>query len=80
MTAPLSRLSEDEALFRDAVAAFAEDEVRPRVQVMERDAKIDRALIDKCFELGLMGIEVDEAYGGERAGRAFHQTHAKPSK
>jgi alkylation response protein AidB-like acyl-CoA dehydrogenase len=64
MTAPLTRLSEDEALFRDAVAAFAEDEVRPRVQAMERDAKIDRALIDKCFELGLMGIEVEEAYGG----------------
>jgi alkylation response protein AidB-like acyl-CoA dehydrogenase len=64
MTAPLSRLSEDEALFRDAVAAFAEDEVRPRVQAMERDAKIDRALIDKCFEIGLMGIEVEEAYGG----------------
>jgi alkylation response protein AidB-like acyl-CoA dehydrogenase len=64
MTAPLSRLSEDEALFRDAVAAFAEDEVRPRVQAMERESKIDRTLIDKCFELGLMGIEVDEAYGG----------------
>jgi len=64
MTAPLTRLSEDEALFRDAVAAFAEEEVRPRVQAMERDAKIDRALIDKCFELGLMGIEVAEGYGG----------------
>jgi alkylation response protein AidB-like acyl-CoA dehydrogenase len=64
MTAPLTRLSEDEALFRDAVAAFADDEVRPRVQAMERDAKMDRALIDKCFELGLMGIEVEETYGG----------------
>ena len=64
MSVPLTRLSEDEILFRDAVAAFAEDEVRPRVQEMERNSKLDRALIDKCFDLGLMGIEVGEDHGG----------------
>ena len=62
--APLTILSDDEAAFRDAVAGFANDEVRPRVQQMEREGKIDRALIDKFFEMGLMGIEVAEAYGG----------------
>ena len=62
--APLTTLSEDEVMFRDAVAGFAEDEVRPRVQAMERAAKIDPALIAKFFEMGLMGIEVDEQYGG----------------
>ena len=51
-------------MFRDAVAAFAEEEVRPRVMDMERAAKIDPALIPKFFELGLMGIEVSEDYGG----------------
>ncbi|MEW5915465.1 MAG: acyl-CoA dehydrogenase family protein [Gemmatimonadota bacterium] len=61
---PLTCLSQDEALFRDAVAAFANDEVRPRVGDMERNAKMDHALIDKAFELGLMGIEVPEEYGG----------------
>jgi alkylation response protein AidB-like acyl-CoA dehydrogenase len=61
---PLTVLSEDETLFRDAVAEFAEAEVRPRVQAMERAAKLDPELIGKYFELGLMGIEVPEEYGG----------------
>src|SRR5438045_3409358 len=61
---PLTVLSEDETMFRDAVAAFAEEEVRPRVQAMEEAAKIDPQLIPKYFELGLMGIEVPEQYGG----------------
>jgi alkylation response protein AidB-like acyl-CoA dehydrogenase len=64
MPSPLTLLSEEETLFRDAVTAFAEDEVRPRVAEMERNAKIDRSLIDKAFEMGLMGIEADEAWGG----------------
>ena len=60
----LTNLSEEESAFRDAVAAFAEQEVRPRVQEMERAARIDPALIPALFELGLMGIEVPETYGG----------------
>jgi len=60
----LTLLSEEETMFRDAVAAFAEEEVRPRVMAMERAAKMDPALIPKFFELGLMGIEVPEEYGG----------------
>ena len=51
-------------MFRDAVAGFANEEVRPRVQQMERDGKIDPALITKFFEMGLMGIEVADEYGG----------------
>jgi alkylation response protein AidB-like acyl-CoA dehydrogenase len=62
--APLTTLSEEETLFRNAVAGFAESEVRPRVDAMERAGKIDPALIPKCFELGIMGIEVPEQYGG----------------
>jgi alkylation response protein AidB-like acyl-CoA dehydrogenase len=61
---PLTILSDDEALFRDAVAGFANEEVRPRVQQMERDGKIDPVLIAKFFEMGLMGIEVDDEHGG----------------
>ena len=61
---PLTVLSDDEAMFRDAVAAFAEAEVRPRVQPMERDGKLDPALIRAAFDMGLMGIEVPEQYGG----------------
>jgi alkylation response protein AidB-like acyl-CoA dehydrogenase len=61
---PLSALSEEESAFRDAVAEFAEEEVRPRVQAMERAAHIDPTLIPALFDLGLMGIEVPEKYGG----------------
>jgi len=60
----LTTFSEEEDAFRDAVASFAEEEVRPRVTDMERAAKIDPALVPKYFELGLMGIEVPERYGG----------------
>lgn len=61
---PLTTLSDDEIMFRDAVAAFAAEEVAPRVKAMERAGKFDPALIPNYFELGLMGIEVDERYGG----------------
>ena len=67
--APLTVLSEDEQMFRDAVRQFAEDEVRPRVHAMDEAQKIDPALITQCFELGLMGIEVPEELGG--AGSSF---------
>jgi alkylation response protein AidB-like acyl-CoA dehydrogenase len=65
MTRPaLTMLSEEEEMFRDAVNRFAEDEVKPRVMEMERASKIAPDLIPKYFELGLMGIEVPEEYGG----------------
>src|SRR5215212_2309643 len=60
----LTILTEEEEMFRDAVAAFADEEVRPRVMDMENAAKIDTDLLPKYFELGLMGIEVPEEYGG----------------
>ncbi|HEV7704559.1 MAG TPA: acyl-CoA dehydrogenase [Gemmatimonadaceae bacterium] len=60
----LTSLSEEESAFRDAVAEFAEQEVRPRVGEMERAARIDPTLVPALFELGLMGIEVAEKYGG----------------
>jgi alkylation response protein AidB-like acyl-CoA dehydrogenase len=63
-TPPLTRLSEEEELFRDTVRGFAEREVRPRVAAMERAAAVEPALLSKCFELGLMGIETPEALGG----------------
>ena len=61
---PLTQLSDDEEQFRDAVAAFAAEEVKPRVAKMERAGKLDPELITQYFGLGLMGIEVPEQYGG----------------
>ncbi|MDQ8160993.1 MAG: acyl-CoA dehydrogenase [Gemmatimonadota bacterium] len=61
---PLTMLSEEEALFRAAVADLAESEVRPRVRAMEEAGKIDPALTAKFVELGLMGIELPDEFGG----------------
>src|SRR5207245_759892 len=64
MTPPLTKLTEEEELFRDTVRDFAEREVRPRVAAMERASAVDAALLAKCFELGLMGIDIPESHGG----------------
>jgi alkylation response protein AidB-like acyl-CoA dehydrogenase len=65
---PLTVLSEEEQMFRDAVADFADSEVRPRVGAMERAGAIDPTLVPKLFELGLMGIEIPEEHGGAGGG------------
>ncbi|HVI70628.1 MAG TPA: acyl-CoA dehydrogenase family protein, partial [Pyrinomonadaceae bacterium] len=64
---PLTTLSEDETMFRASVREFAEGELRPRVEHMDEVAKLDPAIIKQCFELGLMGIETPEEYGGAGA-------------
>ena len=63
-TLPLTKLSEEEELFRDTVRGFAERQVRPRVASMERASTVDPDLLQQCFELGLMGIEIPESLGG----------------
>ena len=65
----LTRLAEDEVIFRDSVFEFADREIRPLVREMDEHAKIPRTLIDQLFELGIMGIEIPESYGG--AGASF---------
>ena len=60
----LTILSEEETMFRDAVREFAQTEVRPHVHQMDEAAQFRLDLIPKFFELGLMGIEVPEEYGG----------------
>lgn len=65
--APLTQLSEDEAMFRDAVREFADEQVRPLVHTMDEAQKMDPELIRQIFEMGLMGIEVPESFGGTDA-------------
>ena len=72
MSMPLTCLSDDETMFRDAVREFAAAEVRPLVDEMERAAQFDRSLIPKFAELGLMAIDVPEEFGG--AGGSFFMT------
>ncbi len=68
--APLTQLSEEETLFRDTVRQFAEDEVAPLVRRMDEDQQLDAAVLRRLFELGLMGIEIPEEFGGS-AGSFF---------
>jgi alkylation response protein AidB-like acyl-CoA dehydrogenase len=66
---PLTRLTEDEALFRDSVLEFAAREVQPLVRQMDQHATMPRTLIDRLFDLGVMGVEVPAEFGG--AGASF---------
>ena len=68
--APLTALTEDEVLFRDNVRQFAEERVRPLAKEMDEKGVFERELIHQFFQLGLMGIEVPEQYGGG-GGRFF---------
>ncbi|PYV27569.1 MAG: acyl-CoA dehydrogenase [Acidobacteria bacterium] len=61
---PLTALSDEERLFQAAAREFAEKEIGPHVDDMDREGVFRRELIDKFFEQGFMGIEVPEAYGG----------------
>src|ERR1700758_2153306 len=67
--APLTALSEEEQMFQQSVRDFAIERIRPLVHQMDHDAKMAPSLISSFFELGIMGIEVPEQYGG--AGSTF---------
>lgn len=68
---PLTSLSDDEILFRENVRQFAEEKVRPLAREMDEKGVFDRSLVEQFFQLGLMGIEVPEEYGG--AGGKFFE-------
>jgi butyryl-CoA dehydrogenase/short/branched chain acyl-CoA dehydrogenase len=65
----LTQLCDDEQIFRDTVRRFAAEQINPLVRSMDESQQMDPALIKKLFELGLMGIEIPEEYGG--AGGTF---------
>jgi short/branched chain acyl-CoA dehydrogenase len=61
---PLTALSEEERMFQAAAREFAEKEVGPLVEEMDREGVFNHDLLNKFFAQGFMGIEVPEAYGG----------------
>jgi butyryl-CoA dehydrogenase/short/branched chain acyl-CoA dehydrogenase len=61
---PLTSLTDDEVLFRDNVRQFADEKVRPLAKEMDEKAVFDHGLVEQFFQLGLMGIEIPEQYGG----------------
>jgi len=66
---PLTQLSEEETLFRDSVLDFAKKRVGPLVSEMDEKGALDASILPPLFELGLMGIEIPDEYGG--AGSTF---------
>src|SRR5213080_1297292 len=64
MNVPLTVLSEDEQLFRDSCRSFAEERIRPLVRKMDEEAKLDDSAIPDLFQLGLMGLQIPEEFGG----------------
>jgi short/branched chain acyl-CoA dehydrogenase len=67
--APLTVLSEEEQMFQQSVRDFAIEKIRPLVPQMDRDAAMSKDLIAAFFDLGIMGIEVPDRWGG--AGSTF---------
>jgi len=63
-SSPLTHLSEEETLFCDTVRKFAQDEIALLVRRMDEEQHLDAALLRKLFEIGLMGIEIPEEFGG----------------
>lgn len=68
---PLTQLTEEESMFRDSVRRFAREQIGPHVRSMDDAGVFRKDLLKKFFELGLMGIEVPEEYGGQ--GGTFFQ-------
>jgi alkylation response protein AidB-like acyl-CoA dehydrogenase len=62
--APITTLTEDELLFRENVRQFADDRIRPLAKEMDEKAVFDHGLLEQFFQLGLMGVEIPEQYGG----------------
>ena len=72
---PLTVLAEDEQLLRASVLEFARQRIRPLVREMDEHAKVPRSLLDELFELGVMGIEIPDSFGGGGA-TFFHSVLA----
>lgn len=62
------QLTEEERMIRDSVRDFAEDRLASRVQSAFREERFDREIMNECGELGLLGVMIDEQYGGAGLG------------
>ena len=68
---PLTVLSEDEVMFQNTVRRFAREQIRPHVREMDEAGVFRKDILRQFFDLGLMGIEIPEEYGGQ--GGTFFQ-------
>ncbi len=72
VSAPLTILQEEEKLFQESVRRFAKERLAPHVRAMDEEGKFRKDLLREMFEMGLMGIDIKEQYGGQ--GGSFFQS------
>ena len=65
-------LGETADMIRETVASFAQNEIAPRAAEIDRTDKFPRDLLPKMGELGLLGITVEEEWGGTGLGYLEH--------
>jgi len=65
-------LGDDADMLRDSVMRFASDEIAPLAQDIDRDNAFPDDLWRKMGEIGILGVTVEEAYGGAAMGYAEH--------
>ena len=68
---PLTRLTQEEELYRSSVAQFARERLAPHVRAMDETGVFRKDLLQEMFALGLMGISVPEEFSGQ--GGSFFQ-------
>jgi short/branched chain acyl-CoA dehydrogenase len=61
----LSLLNEEERFFQDTVRKFAKERIGPHVRAMDEAGVFRKDLLAEMFQLGLMGIEIPEEFGGQ---------------
>ena len=69
---PLTQLSEEERMFQSSVREFSRTEIAPHVRDMDARSAFPAGPSRQAFDLGLMGIEIPEEYGGQ--GGTFFQS------
>jgi alkylation response protein AidB-like acyl-CoA dehydrogenase len=69
---PLTTLVEEERLFQSSVRKFAKERLAPHVRSMDEQGQFRKDLLQEMFQLGLMGIDIKEEYGGQ--GGSFFQS------
>ena len=65
-------LTEDDRIFQSTILRFARERIAPHVRAMDEAAIFRKDLLKEMFELGLMGIEIPEEFGGQ--GGSFFQS------
>ena len=58
--APVTTFTEDEMMTRDAVRAWAREDLGPVVREMDNEGKLRKDIVDSLFSQGFMGMEIPE--------------------